>query len=111
MTNLILSTTVEEDDNLLITDYKVDVAFKLADGTVTTLTEITVVVEHDEDDGEVLATSISARHTNFDEHVALNLYYNNAKEFEALVSFILGKDVCFTESGMQEDTIASLELS
>jgi hypothetical protein len=106
---LILETTVETDAELTITEHAIDMRYKLLSGASTTLTHICVVTERD-DDGEHTSTLVNVTHTNEDEDFAMDLYDNNKLDFEALISYILKLNICFTESGMQDDGHASMEL-
>ena len=67
--------------------------------STVTVTGISVYTDTDEDDGY---TSISVEHdTTWD------IYTDSG--FEAAISAALGYDVQFTEQGMQEDGVASME--
>jgi hypothetical protein len=109
---LTLVDTRQEDAETLCRDYTCNVEVKLAGDSIwdctletVTITGITVVETQWDGDDEVY-TSIEVTHTGKDG--SWRIYTDTG--FEEAVSELLGTDVSFTEQGMQEDGVASMEL-
>lgn len=104
---------VQVNDEITTTSYKCNGTYTLSNGTVIELQELTRNDEDIYEDGTEFVTHIgvqyTVQHAANNEDVALALY--NEAAFEQLVSKALGYDVCFTESGMQDDEYASMELA
>jgi len=103
--------SVTTEDGTTSTEYKCKVKVKLAgdslwDCTLKTVTVTGIYIDetvYDEDDSYI---SINVAHTGGDG--SWRLYTDTG--FEAAVSDLLGCDVSYTEQGMQEDGLASMEL-
>ena len=103
--------SVTTEDETTTTEYKCNVAVQLAGDSIwdCTLETVTVTGIHinetvyDEDDSYI---AINVAHTGGDG--SWRLYTDTG--FESAVSALLGTSVMFTEQGMQEDNVASMEL-
>ena len=107
----IVNTTVERDDDeaVTVTRYEVEGHAVLAgdsmwgynydrDGEDVRVRSITVI-EHDEDDGFVTV--------NVEHDASWRIYTDTG--FEHSISELLKRTIRFTEQGMQEDKLASME--
>ena len=112
---LTLVSSVQEGETLN-TEYKCTRTVVLAGDSIWDCTLKTVCITgiyiaetvYDEDD---ISTSINVAYTvngNTDVEGSWRLYTDTG--FEAVVSKLLGCDVSYTEQGMQNDNLASMEL-
>ncbi len=112
---LTLVGSVQEDDTLS-TEFKCNVDVTLAGDSIwdcdieaVTITGIYISEADYSGDGDI-CTSINVAYTvNGDAEYEDSWRLYTDSGFEAAISTLLGTDVMFTEQGMQEDGLASME--
>lgn len=103
--------SVTQEDETTSTEYKCNVAVQLAgdsiwDCTLKTVTITGIYINETVYDDDDTCVYINVAHTGGDG--SWRMYTDTG--FESAVSDLLGCSVSFTEQGMQEDGLASMEL-
>jgi len=116
MSKQLVQTDMTVDEDMITTTYTCDVEIVLAGDSIWDCDLERVQLK-------TICVTVGVEDSDYDGYVSINAYYevDGDAEFEgswrmytdsgftAAVSELLGYEVCYTEQGMQDDGMASLE--